>query len=347
MPDLNRATIDRIASAVLYEGYILYPYRPSLKNRQRWTFGGLYPRQYAEHNSERWICRCECVIRGNEKTRIATVARFLHLIDRRVSESAGAANSFREVPELRLGDRVIVPWQEAEEREFATGEIEIAQLLDGPWRRSFTFCGRRWSEPVHGTDGAIAGQIERHQQEITGTLELKARREEPGVFVLTALLSNATATGGERNADRESASLHALVSAHLLLGVSGGKLVSAIDPPAEVSAAVADCVNEGLWPVLVGDESKRNTLLASPIILYDFPQVAPESPGDLFDGAEIDEILTMRILTLTDDEKRQAAAIDDRAGALLRRTEGLTQDQLLALHGTMRNLRPTPEPAHG
>ncbi len=45
---MNRALVDQIASAVLYEGYILYPYRPSVKNRQRWTFGGLVPRAYSE-----------------------------------------------------------------------------------------------------------------------------------------------------------------------------------------------------------------------------------------------------------------------------------------------------------
>ncbi len=33
-----------IADAILYEGYILYPYRASaIKNRQRWTFGGVFP----------------------------------------------------------------------------------------------------------------------------------------------------------------------------------------------------------------------------------------------------------------------------------------------------------------
>ena len=45
---MNRALVDPIADAVLYEGYILYPYRPSVKNRQRWTFGGLYPEAYCQ-----------------------------------------------------------------------------------------------------------------------------------------------------------------------------------------------------------------------------------------------------------------------------------------------------------
>ena len=40
------STVDQVANAVLYEGYILYPYRPSaVKNRQRWNFGVVYPRR--------------------------------------------------------------------------------------------------------------------------------------------------------------------------------------------------------------------------------------------------------------------------------------------------------------
>jgi hydrogenase maturation protease len=64
--------------------------------------------------------------------------------------------------------------------------------------------------------------------------------------------------------------------------------------------------------VLVGKEGTADSILSSPIILYDYPKVAPESPGDLFDATEIDEILTLRILALTDEEKREMAAIDSR-----------------------------------
>ena len=83
-------------------------------------------------------------------------------------------------------------------------------------------------------------------------------------------------------------------------------------------------------------------MLSSPIILYDYPQTAPESPGDLFDGAEIDEILSLRILTLTEDEKQAAAAVDERVRALLQRTASLTRDQFLGLHGAVRGLRTLP-----
>jgi hydrogenase maturation protease len=87
---------------------------------------------------------------------------------------------------------------------------------------------------------------------------------------------------------------------------------------------------------MVGEPGTADTVLVSPIILYDYPQVAPESPGDLFDATEIDEILTLRILTLTEEEKKQVAAVDDRARTLLERTEALSAEQLAGLHGTIR-----------
>jgi hypothetical protein len=86
----------------------------------------------------------------------------------------------------------------------------------------------------------------------------------------------------------------------------------------------------------VGDPGRATTVLSSPIILEDYPRVAPESPGDLFDGGEIDQLLILNILALTDEEKVEMAASDPRAREILERTEALTPDQLMALHGTIR-----------
>ena len=77
-------------------------------------------------------------------------------------------------------------------------------------------------------------------------------------------------------------------------------------------------------------------MLSSPIILYDYPEVAPESPGDLFDGTEIDEILSLRILTLTDEEKRRCGEPTSAPAQLLERTEALTPEHMMRLHGVMR-----------
>ena len=114
---------------------------------------------------------------------------------------------------------------------------------------------------------------------------------------------------------------------------------------AESHPLAAQCQNVGAWPVLVGDPGERDTLLASPIILYDYPQIAPESAGDLFDGTEIDEILSLRIMTLTDEEKREIRQSDHRARQILYRTEAMPAEQFVKLHGAVRGLRPLKEDA--
>jgi hydrogenase maturation protease len=142
---------------------------------------------------------------------------------------------------------------------------------------------------------------------------------------------------------RDEALAQSLVSAHVLLGVADGQFVSLLEPPENLNELASSCQNVGAWPVLVGNAGERDTMLASPIILYDYPQIAPESPGDLFDGTEIDEILALRILTMTEDEKREMRSTDDRARKMLERTESLPMEHLMKLHGTLRELRSLKE----
>ena len=80
---------------------------------------------------------------------------------------------------------------------------------------------------------------------------------------------------------------------------------------------------------LVGDDA----MLSAPIILSDHPRIAPESPGDLFDGGEIDGLLALNILALTDEEKAEMRDADPRTRAILERTENLTREQLWKLSG--------------
>jgi hydrogenase maturation protease len=344
---MNRTLVDRIADAVLYEGYILYPYRPSVKNRQRWTFGGLYPEAWCRaQGGETSGSQTECLVSGDAATAVEVVVRFLHLTARQVEEGAGPP--FRPVETLRVGDKLFQTWQEAEEREVAVGEVPLGRLATCPLNQPFAFPGGRRSELLHGPQGEVVGALVREQQPIGGVIHLAAAEVETGLFRLAVRVENHTPLDDAGRRSRDDALLCALVSTHAILGVRGGEFVSLLDPPDRWSAAAAACRNVGTWPVLVGEEGRRDLMLSSPIILYDYPQVAPESPGDFFDGTEIDEMLTLRILTLTDDEKRAMAAVDQRAGALLARTEAMAREQLLGLHGAVRGLRRLPgEGAHG
>lgn len=143
---------------------------------------------------------------------------------------------------------------------------------------------------------------------------------------------------------RDQALMRALVSTHTVLGVREGEFVSLLDVPEDLRDSASTCVNTGTYPVLVGEQGDRDLMLSSPIILYDYPRIAPESAGDLFDSTEIDEILTLRILTLTDDEKREMRQVDDRARQILERTESMPLEQLMKLHGAVRGLRPLRMP---
>jgi hydrogenase maturation protease len=355
---MNRTLVDRLVNAVLYEGYILYPYRPSVKNRQRWTFGGLFPEAWcqARQTGDASSNQTECLVHGGSETTFNAAVRFLHLTHRQIGEViqplgqplVGAEPAFTPVAKLRVGNDSFHTWQEAEEREVALGEIALGELAASPRSRRFSFPGgRRW-EPLAKSSGEMDGILVREQQPLEGVIEATAALVEEGLYRVTLRVVNRTPLEDAASCERDAALLRSLVSTHAVLGVRQGEFVSLLEPPECWREAVATCRNVGVWPVLVGEEGQKDTVLSSPIVLYDYPQVAPESPGDFFDATEIDEMLTLRILTLTDEEKQAMAAVDDRTGALLARTEALAREHLLGLHGTVRGMRPSTEEAeHG
>jgi hypothetical protein len=348
---MNRSLVDQIAAAVLYEGYILYPYRPSVKNRQRWTFGGLNPRAWCEAkgNGDAWAMQTECLIAGPRDATVNVRVRFLQLVARTVGELSpplviwptGGDPLYRPVESLRIGERLYQTWQEATEREILTGDWRLSDLAHAR-TEVFNLSAARSLEPLRNSEGNIVGVLERRQQTVSGAVAVSATALEKNLFKVTVRIVNETPA---IVADRDDAQLRSLVSTHAVLNVAGGEFVSLTDPPDGWREAAAGCRNIGCWPVLVGNEGDKDTMLASPIILPDYPQIAPESPGELFDGTEIDEILTLRILTLTEDEKRSAMAVDDRARKILERTEALAHEQLAGLHGTVRDLRRVEEAA--
>jgi len=349
---MNQVLIDRLVNALLYEGYLLYPYRPSVKNRHRWSFGGLYPPSYTtgRPGADSSVMQTQCLLRTTAETGLTGSVRFLQVSERQVGvfETPAQASGwpvaesipFRFVESLRVGDVVLYAWQEAIEREIHLGDIDLAELESGPRVIEFGFGPGVEREPVRDPTGAIVGFFERRQRRIEGRVEAAVEQVGEGLARITVRIENRTAFDPGSADDREEVLLHTLASTHTCLGVvRGGGWVSLLDPPEALRELTASCRNEGTWPVLVGDAGEVDTILSSPIILYDYPQIAPESPGDLFDATEIDEILTLRILTLSDEEKRSMALFDGRGRALLERTESLARGELMGLHGTMRDAR--------
>jgi hypothetical protein len=356
---MNLRVVEQIAKAVLYEGYMLYPYRPSsVKNQQRWNFGVLCPRSYSEaqNGSEAWIMQTECLVEGSLLTGLEVRVRFLQLIARSVGELSTPLSEllpdvtpeFRQVSKLAVNDRVYQPWQEAVEREVSVPLCNLEALGRSPITQAFGFAAEKQFESLRESDGKsggespgmIVGILVRERSAIFGEVEVAGARQENGAFKVSVRIRNTTPFEISSETNREEALLGALVSAHTVLGVQDGRFVSLLAPPELMSEQAASCKNVGTWPVLVGEEGQCDTVLSSPIILYDYPQIAPESAGDLFDGTEIDEILSLRIMTLTDDEKREMSQSDERARQMLERTETMPVEQLMKLHGVLRGLRP-------
>jgi hydrogenase maturation protease len=352
---MNLAAVDKIARAVLYEGYMLYPYRPSsVKNRQRWNFGVLSPQSYsdAQNGSDAWIMQTECLVEAGSLTALEVRVRFLQLVARSIGELTvpvaelppGKVPEFHLVPRLELAGRIYQSWQEAVEREVVVPVCNVDALACSPLSQSFTFPAEEQLEYLRDGQGPITGVIVRKQNALRGMVEIRSERARDDFFKVSVRIRNLTPFAVKAtHADREGALLRSLVSTHTVLGVQDGRFCSLLAPPDHLREVAARCQNVGTWPVLVGMDGQQDTLLSSPIILYDYPQIAPESAGDLFDGTEIDEILSLRIMTLTDEEKREMRQSDERARQMLERTETLPAEQLMKLHGVLRNLRPLKE----
>lgn len=304
----------RVADAVLYEGYVLYPYRASSgKNRARWQFGVLAPRPFAEADgSERWSATAGIVAETGAEATLDVTVRFLHV----QSRSASA-------------DGTAPAWDEAVEREVELTGVDL------------------WAPGAHEVAVTLPAAVEegdgvtRSRQPVDGRVVVTVG-DVPGPWPLATVhvaVENLT-PWCDTGVHRDDVVRRSFVGVHALLHVDDGGFFSPRDAPEFATPAVRSCTNDGLWPVLVGEEGDRSTVLASPIILDDHPQVAPESPGDMCDATEIDEILALRVLTLTDEEKVEARATDERAAAILDRVDAFPPEVFERLHGAVRALRP-------
>jgi hypothetical protein len=328
--------VEKIAAAVLYEGYVLWPYRRSAqKNQRRWTFGGVYPRAYskAEGGNDPWLMQTQCLVVGQKPT-VEVKVRFLHVVERRIGRK-DAQGALEFVDELRVGGERYLAWEEAAEREVVIPSLGLADL-ETPMRAMISVPAGIEEEPLADDGGELVGALVLSWRSLEGTVEVEAEPVREGLFRLTVKVMNTTPWRGQ---NREETLEQTLVSTHTILKVEGGEFVSLMDPPEELKRLAQECENVKTWPVLAGEEGDRHTILSSPIILYDYPQIAPESPGDLFDGGEIDQLLTLSILSLTDEEKDEARATDPRAREILDRSESLTGEDLMGLHGAVRSFQ--------
>jgi hypothetical protein len=325
-----------VADAVLYEGYLLYPYRStSRKNVVRWQFGVLGPPGAAEAGvGEESGMAAECLLEAGAQAQVEIHLRFLQLQSRFVEQRAG--ESFTPVPELSCGDTTWVSWDEAVAQELCFGPFAVSELGAGPVVDVAVEAGED-VEALYDDQHSVVGRLVRRRWPLEGQLRLSATADGRWLRLAAEVDNTAPAIESGSAADKDRAIRASFIGTHLLLAATDAAFVSLLEPPEDARAAAQRCQQRRCWPVLTGGEGESDVVLASPIILYDYPAVAPESAGALFDSTEIDEILTLRVMTLTDEEKAAARATDAHAAAIIDRCDNISPEQMQRLHGILRD----------
>ena len=324
-----------VADAVLYEGYLLYPYRASSsKNQARWQFGVLGPPGAAAAGfGEESSMTMQCLLHDGSATGSAGGAaqvllhlRFLQLQRRQVHDRTG-----QPVEALSVRGVSSTSWDEAVEQE-VTVSLPLPDLREGICT-TLAIDGGEEVERLTGEDGTEIGKIVRRRWPLSARVSAKA---EP-VDAYTRLEVRVDNVRAEPASDKNDAIRNSMIGAHLLLEAHGVEFISLLEPPDEAREAAAACSQHRCWPLLTGAPGDTDLVLGSPIILYDYPEIAAESAGALFDATEIDEILTLRVMTMTDAEKAEARATDPRAREIIDRCDEMSDESLQLMHGILRN----------
>ncbi|MBV8995789.1 MAG: hypothetical protein JO287_19280, partial [Pseudonocardiales bacterium] len=215
----------QIADAVLYEGYLLYPYRASArKNQIRWQWGVLVPPAYAAAgHGEHATSHSEFLLEPGIDPVLQVRLRFLQLQHR--SGGDGPVPEFDEAVEHEID--AVLPVSEL----VGTGQV-VPVNVPGGTETADGVTRERW--PLHG-EIRLSGHV----------------LEGPyGVMQLSVEVVN-TAEWADPEAGRHLALRHSLIAAHTVLAVTDGEFISLLDPPEWAKPAVGSCRNERTWPVMV------------------------------------------------------------------------------------------------
>jgi hypothetical protein len=343
---LDRFDVARsVADAVLYEGYVLYPYRASSqKNQARFQWGVLVPRRFSQADgSERWSTRTECLVDPGPDPEVSVRIRFLQVQHRAMERWQN--DRFVPVDSLEVDGTLHVGWDEAREQVFDSEPLAVLAAVGTTMVKEMSFACSSETESICAADGSLIGRFVRRREPIAAAVRIGLSRPDPARrYVKVAVTVENTSAWSGSGRHRDDAIGHSLVAVHTMLAVGGGRFVSLLDPPADAAGLADLCHSDGAYPVLIGE---GDVVLASPIILYDRPEVATQSPGDLYDSLEIDEILALRVMTLTDQEKSEARGTDARAAAVIDRCDAMSDETLTRLHGQMRPVAPAASSGPG
>jgi hypothetical protein len=188
------------------------------------------------------------------------------------------------------------------------------------------------AESASDIETVDGGRLIRERDEVRAALTVSSEPEGKGRRV-SIRIGNV----GAGAADKNDAIARSMIGTHIIAEVVGGRFFSLLEPPPDAVDAASKCRQHRCFPVLAGPPGADDILLVSPIILYDHPQVAEQSDAALYDCTEIDEILTLRVMTMTDEEKAQARATDPRAARIIDQCDAMSPDAMARLHGVLRD----------
>jgi len=260
-----------VADAVLYEGYLLYPYRASsAKNQIRWQFGVLGPPRADRGGiAEDPSLHCECLLLASGASTVQVTVRFLQLVRRQLEQLRDGEHV--PVDTIIAGGVTLLSFDEAIDCQLTYGPFAPADLRTGQ-SLPIVIPAAVDDEDIADSDGTVIGRTIRSREALSGTVQLGAdvvgnAASGGQTFRLSCTVSN---THPDPVADRDRASAVSMIGTHLLLQIVDGAFVSLLEPPATLEAAAKACRQSrcgdrrqfGLGDVRIGGEPR--SCLAQP-----------------------------------------------------------------------------------
>lgn len=371
-----KSDVEKIIRAVLYQGCLLYPYRstsPKNSNQEVFALGRIYPQLYCEQQqyAEPCVMQAECLLHSHDEhslPRVKVEVGFLQPLRREVLCCVGevtpqeieAMNSrvavgalsaaffetedrepkFQRVPRLEVKGKVFESSTEAVERRVSV----MTGLFPHSRNIRYSFPATKNLEAVLNDYGNVAGILLRHQDFIEGRIEIITQLLEKNLFKISVRVSNSSPLGFSEMAIPECVLQRTFASTHFVLEAHNAEFISLLETPEEFKTFAADCENIGCWPVLVGTKPAHTTMLASPVILFDYPQVARENMKDIFGEGEADEITAARVLPSA-AEKECVISADDLGRKIPESAQNVETGEPSEIHLPIRHLPPLPDSA--
>ncbi len=297
----------------------------------------------------------ECLALTAAGARLDVRVRCLHPLARDVAELAqprdllfeGGQPSFRTVESLKVDGLVYQTWQEVVEREVCVTDLTLGELLTTPRTVPFSFPACHEREVLHGESGEIVGAVLRGQQAVEGTIAITAVKVGESLVRLRVTITNQTPLADAATCDRDAALLKSLISTHTTSSPSATASSSRCSSrPRNWQPRPASATTSGPGPCWSAKRGSATRSCRRPSSFTTTRRSRRKAPGDrCADGTEIDEILLLRIMTLSDDEKIEGRSLDARTRQILERAETISQHQLMNLHGAIRDRQPVNEVA--